>query len=291
MSHRPHSLQRRPARRAVRGAAPALAALLLALAPVAPAAADLFDWFDDTSVSGLRWNPPDEALTTVSATQADYTSLTLWVNAPGVYTVTSDQGFDGLLVLYEGGFDPARPLENAIAANDDAGSATRSSLTTRLAEGVLYVVVTSAQSPTDEGFVTSRVDGPGRIRPSTCFIGDEIHLSDSNTALALDGLRFCVVVSWEDHFANTGIGRPVGYRSADSGLFWFFRPSNWEIQVKVLDGCAVNGHHWVLFSATTDVAFTLTVHDLGLVHPSREYSNPLGRTAETVTDTAAFPCD
>lgn len=264
--------------------------VLVFLVGVAPASAGSFGWTDDTSFhSSQRWFPPNEALSAVSTERGIYTRLTVWVDQPGEYVVSSGQSFDGMVVLYEGAFDPQRPLENAVAANDNAGSFD-SSLTTRLAAGVLYIVVITSKSTEDVGMVGGGVQGPGEVRPSSCFIGDEIAWFDGNTELGLGPRRFCVHVEWNDSFGNSGGGKPVGYRTADSGQFWFFDAANFEMQVKVLDGCAINGHHWVFFSATTDVGFTLTVDDLHLVNPSRQYSNPPGQAARAVTDTAAFPC-
>ena len=74
-----------------------------------------------------------------------------------------------------------------------------------------------------------------------------------------------------------------------SGLFWFFAPDNWELMVKVLDGCAANGSHWVFSAATTNVAYRLTVTDTQ-AEVTWSHDNPLGRTAPAVTDTTALPC-
>jgi hypothetical protein len=57
--------------------------------------------------------------------------------------------------------------------------------------------------------------------------------------------------------------------------------------VKVLDGCASNGHYWVFAAATTNVEYTLRVTDV-LTGDVREYLNPLGNSSPAVTDTAAF---
>ena len=37
----------------------------------------------------------------------------------------------------------------------------------------------------------------------------------------------------------------MGGASTDSGLFTFFDGENWEVLVKVLNGCEMNGHWWV----------------------------------------------
>ncbi len=103
----------------------------------------------------------------------------------------------------------------------------------------------------------------------------------------LNQSRFEVEVEWRDFAGDTGLGRAVSHGSADSGLFWFFTPENWEMLVKVLDGCGINGYHWVFAGATTNVEYTLRVTDTetGQV---REYFNPLGRSAPAITDTSAF---
>jgi hypothetical protein len=86
---------------------------------------------------------------------------------------------------------------------------------------------------------------------------------------------------------RSGYARDV-LTSGDSGIFSFFDTANWEVMVKVLDACSFSGSYWVFFAGTTDVGFTLRVEDTA-TGDVRVYSNPVGRTAETVTDTAAFP--
>jgi hypothetical protein len=53
----------------------------------------------------------------------------------------------------------------------------------------------------------------------------------------------------------------VPFSSADSGLFYFFNENNWEMLVKVVDGCAFNNHYWVFAAATTNIEYVLTVTD------------------------------
>ena len=109
-----------------------------------------------------------------------------------------------------------------------------------------------------------------------------------DTTMCLNGGRFQIVAAWQDHQGRTGVGHVVPAPGvSDSGLMWFFSPDNFELLVKVLDGCVVNGHTWVFAAASTDVAYTFTVTDLqtGAV---RQYSNSLGTAAPAVTDTAAF---
>ena len=73
----------------------------------------------------------------------------------------------------------------------------------------------------------------------------------------------------------------------DSGYFWFFDPSNVELTVKVLNGCAINHHYWVYAAGLTNVNVVLTVTDTqsGQV---KSYTNPQGRTYVSVLDSSAF---
>jgi hypothetical protein len=79
----------------------------------------------------------------------------------------------------------------------------------------------------------------------------------------------------------------VPFGSDDSGLLWFFHPDNWEMLVKVLDGCALNEHFWVFAAATTTVEYTLRVTDTA-TGEVREYLNAAGTPASALTDTEAF---
>ena len=108
------------------------------------------------------------------------------------------------------------------------------------------------------------------------------------TALCLRGGRFRVEVAWERADGTTGAGRVVPAGGTDSGLFWFFHPDNWEMLVKVLDGCKANGHFWVFAAATTNVGYTLTVTDTA-AGVAWSTANPVGRPARTVTATDALP--
>jgi dienelactone hydrolase len=109
------------------------------------------------------------------------------------------------------------------------------------------------------------------------------------TALCLVGGRFRVEVEWATA-GSAGAGRVVPVGSDDSGLFWFFDPANWEMLVKVLDACAVNGHRWVFAAATTNVAHTLRVTDTATGADWR-HDHPGGAAAPAVTDNLAFDCE
>lgn len=109
----------------------------------------------------------------------------------------------------------------------------------------------------------------------------------SDTTLCLHDGRFAVSVVWRDFAGQSGPGRVTPARSRESGLFYFFSPDNWELQVKVLDGCALNGRFWVYAAASTDVGYTLRIEDLER-GTAAVYENPLGTVAVTVTDIDAL---
>jgi hypothetical protein len=109
----------------------------------------------------------------------------------------------------------------------------------------------------------------------------------AQTCLTLHRGRFEIRVDWKDFDGNTGSGRVVPVESMTSGLMWFFRSNNWEMLIKVLNGCPVNDHYWVFAAATTNVEYTLHVTDKN-TGATTSYHNPLGRRSPAVTDTRAF---
>ena len=111
--------------------------------------------------------------------------------------------------------------------------------------------------------------------------------SPNATRLCLNQGRFQVEVDWREFTGLSGTAKPIPVSSDDSGLFYFFHPDNWEMLVKVLDGCSLSGHFWVFAAAATNVEYTLTVTDTdsGQI---KTYFNPLGSLAPALTDTSAF---
>ncbi|MCP3963714.1 MAG: hypothetical protein GY719_38245 [bacterium] len=118
-------------------------------------------------------------------------------------------------------------------------------------------------------------------------IGSEGLCVSSPVDLCLNDDRFLVEVEWRDYDGNTGSGQVVPVDARDSGILWFFSDTNWEMLVKVLDGCGINDHYWVFAAATTDVEYRLRVTDLD-TGEIREYFNPLGTSSAAITDTHAF---
>ena len=89
-----------------------------------------------------------------------------------------------------------------------------------------------------------------------------------------------------------GEERPVldwGLGGPSSALLYFFDRENVEVLVKVLDGCAINGHRWVFAAPATDLAFHLAINGPG--GKQWTHLNPDGRTALPRADTRAFACE
>lgn len=112
----------------------------------------------------------------------------------------------------------------------------------------------------------------------------------SESVLCLRDERFAVEVEWWTTAGDAGAGRVVFTARNDSGIFRFFDSDNWEVLVKVLDGCPVNGHAWVFTGGTTDLGYRVRVTDT-VTDEIRDYRNEPGRPARATTDTTAFLCE
>ncbi len=129
---------------------------------------------------------------------------------------------------------------------------------------------------------------PGCASPATPSC-----VADADTVCLGAGGRFQVEAAWRDFVANTGVARQVEIAqgglaaSDDSGLFYFFDGENWEMLVKVLDGCRFNSRFWVFAAATTDVEYELRVTDTAS-GDVRTYQNPLGVDSRALNDVEAF---
>ena len=110
--------------------------------------------------------------------------------------------------------------------------------------------------------------------------------ADAET-LCLQDSRFQVKVIWWKADGERAYGRVVEEGTDDSGMFQFFGPENWEILIKVLDGCRINGRKWVLGASTTDLGYLINVTDT-IAQESRKYRNEPGQPAPAIVDTKAF---
>ena len=97
--------------------------------------------------------------------------------------------------------------------------------------------------------------------------------------------RFGVDVVWVVS-PSQGRGHATSL-TPDSSFFWFFNASNVELVVKVLDGCAINGHYWVFMAGLTNVQVEVTVTDFA-TGEQKTYFSQTGRAFQPIQDTEAF---
>jgi len=111
----------------------------------------------------------------------------------------------------------------------------------------------------------------------------------NQTSLCLNRGRFQVQTRWRT--ANdSGDGMAVQL-TEDTGYFWFFKDTNVEMVVKVLDACGGYGHFWVFAGGLTNVEVDWVVTDT-VTGDVRTYTNAQGAKFQPVQDVAAFKtCD
>ena len=109
---------------------------------------------------------------------------------------------------------------------------------------------------------------------------------DAETRCLQDS-RYEVRAAWWGRDGRSGSARVAHAGTNDSALFWFFDLSNWEILVKVLDGCSTNGHFWVFGAATTDLGYRIAVTDT-VTGRASVYGHEPGVPAPAITDSTAF---
>lgn len=133
------------------------------------------------------------------------------------------------------------------------------------------------------------------ILPPPCveqatIVGQPLSLgcAPSESRLCLQGGRFAVDVTADAVRPGAPFPLPAGAEplTDDTGTFWFFRPENVELMVKLLDGRNVNGRWWFFSGALSNVGYEITVTDT-LTGVERRYENLSGELASRA-DTTAF---
>ena len=115
---------------------------------------------------------------------------------------------------------------------------------------------------------------------------EEACTQDGDTLCLLQ--RFELEVSWKTPQGATGKGTAIPL-TEDTGGFWFFNDKNYEMMVKLRDGCVVNQSFWVFAGGLTNVEVELRVTDT-VTGAARTYTNPLLTPFEPLQDTSAFAC-
>ncbi|MYH24305.1 MAG: PKD domain-containing protein, partial [Holophagales bacterium] len=143
----------------------------------------------------------------------------------------------------------------------------------------LTVTGAGAESTTTRVFLVQASEPAGTCEP------------DSGT-LCLRDSRYAITVDWWRADGTGGTAGVVHEGTNDSGLFRFFDEDNWEVLIKVLDGCPANGHVWVYGASPTDLGYAIRVTDT-VSEAVREYRNDAGAAATAIADATAFPdgCD
>lgn len=201
------------------------------------------------------------------------------------WTLVNDAHAGAQNFLLELKIDPTAPnklyavlnREQVLASED--GGATFTPLSTGLPAGAR--VSTLVLDPKFPNILYAGTENLGifrytRAAPRGCGDGSE---------LCLNGGRFSVRAFWRDFQGHTGTGK-IRSLTGDTGLFWFFQPSNLELAVKVLNGSGVNGHFWVFYGALSTVEYRLEVVDTVSGEVS-VYFNPR-RNLASRADTSAF---
>ncbi len=129
--------------------------------------------------------------------------------------------------------------------------------------------------------------------PSACQPGPE-------RACLLDG-RFEVVGTMKDfgspprEFANRVMGFPDPRAESDQAVFFHsFNPGNFEVGVKMVDGCSLPADDplrafWAFFGGLTNAGTDIEIEDTATGQVV-EWRNPAGEFPLTLGDVGAFPC-
>ena len=151
----------------------------------------------------------------------------------------------------------------------------------------LCVLGVCSQSTTKTVTVSGAAPDPNPTGGNGCT-GDK---ADDEDKLCLGSGRYEIEVDFHDQYNDkSGRGQAVKFAGSErTGFFWFFRPTNFELVVKILDGTPVNGRIWVFYGATTDVGYTIEVTDT--VTGAEKTYESLPGTFCGRADTGAFPAD
>lgn len=132
--------------------------------------------------------------------------------------------------------------------------------------------------------------------------------TDENKHACLNERRFSAAIFYHvdsEEGRATPLEEIPAFLPDSSALFYFFDSGNPEVLLKVLDGCAINGHYWVFAAAATDLRYVVYVWDLlhvvdgvaqGLGWESDGLGNVHGQNGffsgtGVLNDIAAFACN
>lgn len=217
-------------------------------------------------------------------------------NASCIIQSIQEADFDGMIFLYRNSFNPANPLANLVALDDDGpdyGEGTSRINSRSFLFNDDYFLVTAGFYAAGSGTFSNQVscaEPATRVLVGYGIFGTNQGSDYDGRRAQLLGGRFEVSVTGFNFASTPFIGRTVPLASNDSAVFYFFQPANFELLVKMVNGCGLNDRYWVYYAATTNVDFTLTVVDTFFDPPFvKTYHNPLGTQQRTsVADSNAF---
>jgi hypothetical protein len=260
----------------------ALASLSLALSGAAQAASTYS--FSGSTVNGEPFNRPGSSSPSTQGVR--YAAQSFRVTANGTCRILSTQSYDGYVLLYRNGFDPAAPGTHLVTQDDDGDYQYSSEIVdVQVAAGDLYTLVTTGYDNQDSGQFTNLIQcSAGAV--STAGGSCSPTAGTLDTACLNEG-RFEARVFRSLNNGSVVNAEVVPQGTEDSAIFWFFNPTKWELFVKVVDGCAVNNRHWVFVAGLSNTAFQLQVEDTQ-TGQKRFYANTQGQAFASVLDTQAF---
>ena len=192
------------------------------------------------------------------------------------------------------GSDLCRARTGAAVTFDDTSTGTVRLRTWDFGDGEGSRSSAPRHSWDSPGFYTVELTVTDGEHPSTASRTVLVEAADPAGTCEPDALtrclqdsRYAVRVDWQSA-EEAGSGNVVHAGTNESGLFRFFDRDNWEVMIKVLDGCRVNGHHWVFGALTTDLGYRITITDT-VTGSVEEYLNEAGAPAAAIADTTAFP--
>ena len=152
--------------------------------------------------------------------------------------------------------------------------------------GLVAVYSMDASGNDDLGSLDGTKEGGGGFLTHPIGLGCT---SNATTLCVGPSGRFAVQIQYQTSPATGAIGQAqrVPLSTSESGLFTFFGPDNWEVLVKVLNGCGLNNRKWIFTAATTNVHYEVIVTD-ATGGAARRYFNYSGVSAPAITDTNAL---